>query len=255
MDDKLKKPLAEYLIAFADDQLILGHRASEWCGHAPILEEDIAFANISIDEIGHARVLYELAAELLGEDRTQFPDQQAFFRNAVGFRNVQMVSLMNGDWAFSMLRQFFYDVYETMRLEQLKNSSYAPVAEVSAKLLNEEHYHLRHTKTWVLRLGLGTNESNLRMQKALEVLWPFVHQLFIPLEGEPVLALAGIVPPPEIIREKYLTLVSIELQNTGLHPPDDVIPVRAGREQQTESLVNLLIEMQSTARSVPEGRW
>lgn len=86
MDDKLKKSLAEYLIAFADDQLILGHRISEWCGHAPILEEDIAFANLSIDEIGHARVLYELAAELLGEDRTQFPDQQSFFRNAVDFR-------------------------------------------------------------------------------------------------------------------------------------------------------------------------
>ncbi|MCS6911212.1 MAG: phenylacetate-CoA oxygenase subunit PaaC, partial [Anaerolineales bacterium] len=148
---EIERALAEKLLALADDELILAHRNSEWTGHAPILEEDIALANIAQDELGHAMLYYELHCALAGGT----PDRLAFFREAADFRNVQLVELPKGDWAFTMLRQYLFDAYELALLAQLTHSAHRPLAEVAAKVRNEELYHYKHTGAWVRRLGLG----------------------------------------------------------------------------------------------------
>jgi ring-1,2-phenylacetyl-CoA epoxidase subunit PaaC len=168
MNDDLKEILRRKLLAMADDELVLAHRNSEWTGHAPILEEDIAFSNIAQDELGHAGLFYNIIQALTEE----VPDQLVFFREAAEFRNVQMVELPKGDWAFSMVRQYLFDAFEMVRATQLVNSSYRPLADVAAKIRQEELYHYRHTSNWVHRLGLGTEESHGRMQTALDQLWP-----------------------------------------------------------------------------------
>ena len=172
--------LADYLLALADDELILGHRNSEWTGHAPILEEDIAFANLAQDEIGHARLWYGLVNDLGGPE----PDRLVFFRSAAEYRNAPILELPKGDWAFSMLRQYLFDVGEAQRLPLLAGSPHRPLAEAAAKIRTEEIYHLRHTHAWIERLAQGTQESHRRVQAALDLLWPFAVQLFQPLPGE-----------------------------------------------------------------------
>src|SRR5215471_16608308 len=140
--------LPTYLLALADDELLLGHRDSEWTGHAPILEEDIAFANLAQDEIGHAALWYGLLRNLDGSD----PDRLIFFREPGAFRNAQLVELPKGDWAFSMLRQYLFDAAESVRLPLLAVSTHRPLAEAAAKIRPEELYHLRHTQAWIQRL-------------------------------------------------------------------------------------------------------
>ena len=256
MDEKIKPLLANYLIAIGDDELILGHRDSEWCGHAPILEEDIAFANISLDEIGHARLWFELAASLLGEDPKTFPDQLAFYRDWDKFRSIQMAALPKGDWAFTMLRQFFFDSFENLRLEGLAESAYPPIAQAAAKIRNEEVYHLRHTAAWVPRLGLGTQESGRRMQIALEALWPFAFQLGVPLAGESELAAQGLVPAADALRHKWLEIMGNAMQEVGLAIPEIGVPAVVDRSVQSEDLRQLLLEMQEVPRQHPrEVRW
>ena len=137
MDDQLKNALVARLTAMADDELILSHRNAEWTGHAPLLEEDIALANLAQDELGHATTIYGLVEELTGES----PDKLAFFRDAEAFRNVQLVELPKGDWAFTMLRQYLFDVYEHVLYEALLKSSYQPLADVVTKFRGEELYH------------------------------------------------------------------------------------------------------------------
>lgn len=254
MDSELKPKLAEYLIAMGDDELVLAHRDSEWCGHAPILEEDIAFANMSLDEIGHARLWYEIAAELLGEDKTTYPDQLAFFRSASQFRSVQMNSLPNGDWAFTMLRQYIFDSSEVLRLESLLKSEYKPIAEAATKVRNEEIYHLRHTSAWVKRLGLGTEESNRRIQSALDELWSYAQQLFLPMEVEADLLNPGLLPDSLELKNAWLKEVVPFLEQASLAIPDEGSPPR-DRSIQTQHLAHLITEMQSVARLEPQGRW
>jgi ring-1,2-phenylacetyl-CoA epoxidase subunit PaaC len=252
---KLNSALAEYLIALGDDELILSHRDSEWCGHAPILEEDIAFANLAVDELGHARTWYELAAGLLDEDSTRFPDHLAYFRDASAWRCAQWVTLPRGDWAFTVLRRYLFDILEVLRLEGLKASAHAPLAEAAAKILNEERYHVRHGAAWLPRLGLGTEESHRRTQAALEELWPYAAQLFLPLPGEDALAGKGVVPETAGLEAAWRENVEAELKAANLTPPEKYIPVLRPRSQQTEHLMDLLAEMQMVARANPEARW
>ena len=208
----LREALGRKLLAMADDELILAHRNSEWCGHAPILEEDIAFANIAQDELGHAGLWYEILHGLNGAD----PDQLVFFRPAHRFRNVRMLERPNGDWAFSMLRQYLFDSWEMVALQRLVESTFRPLAQAAAKARTEEIYHLRHTRTWVERLGLGTKESNRRMQRALERLWPETAQLFQPLSGELHLVEARITPPPQELAQAWREVVIPFLTKCGL---------------------------------------
>lgn len=251
MDKTIEEALASKLLAMADDELILGHRDSEWTGHAPILEEDIAFANIAQDEIGHSAIWYRLREKLGGES----PDNLIFFRDAPAYRNVQMVELPNGDWAFSMMRQYLFDAYEMVALERLVKSAYRPLAEAAAKVRQEELYHTRHTTTWIRRLGLGTEESHGRTQRALDELWPYVQQLFVAVPGEAALVEADIVPDLEAVHTAWNGQVGPFLEAAGLQTPAGVTGVTARRDAYTEHRPALLEEMQEVARFDPGAEW
>jgi ring-1,2-phenylacetyl-CoA epoxidase subunit PaaC len=254
MKPDLVKPLSAYLLALADDELILGHRDSEWCGHAPILEEDIAFANLALDEIGHAQLWYTLVADLAGEDIGTYPDRLVYFREASEFLNLQMLELPRSDWAFSILRQYLFDALEKVRLGRLANSQYRPIAETAAKIQREELYHYRHSEAWVRRLGLGTEESRQRMQNSLDLIWPYLRQPFIPIQGEAVLVEAGYVPESAVLQAEWEKLVLLLLENCGLAIPDTG-GMHLERGKHTVHMKILLAEMQSIARSEPEGEW
>ena len=249
------KPLSDYLISLADDELILGHRDSEWTGHAPILEEDIAFANLALDEIGHARLWYELGADLLGADPARFPDQQVYFRPAADFRCLQFVELPKGDWAFSMVRQYLFDAFEQHRLAGLVESKHQPLADVAARIRTEELYHLRHTRAWVPRLGLGTEESRARMQAALDELWPFAQALSAPLPGELELREAGLVPGSSSLFDMWSGEVSMFLKEAGLQVPPGNNDVEADRAVHSEYFPALIADLQEVAQLDPEAQW
>ena len=253
MDPTMKAALAEYLIAMADDELILAHRDSEWTGHAPILEEDIAFTNISLDEIGHATLWYQLAAELLGEDPKTYPDQLAFLREAEAYRCAQIVELPKGDWGFSILRQYLFDTFEGLHLTELAQSRHAALAQAAAKVQKEEQYHLRHTEAWVRRLGSGTAESQNRMQEALDTLWPHALQVVEARPGEA--ELDGVAPGWEALREAWLAQVVAFLTEAGLAVPEGREAANREREKHSEHLPKVLVEMQKVARMGRGARW
>jgi ring-1,2-phenylacetyl-CoA epoxidase subunit PaaC len=237
--------LIRKLTALADDEIILAHRDAEWTGHAPILEEDIALANIAQDELGHAGMYLELRRALDGSDA----DRLAYFRDADEYRCVRLVELPKGDWAFTMLRQFLFDACEALWLSAAQSSSYAPLAEVAAKAVREEKFHLQHTALWVERLALGTDESRRRTQNALNELWPYVAQLFQPMPGEADLVVARIVPELEKVHASWESFVLPHLtEKCGLSLPDLFDAPQSGRDTHTDHLAPLLAEMQSVAR-------
>ena len=251
MEQQAETLLDCLLLAMADDELILGHRNSEWTGHAPILEEDIAFANIAIDELGHARLWYDLYGERAGTTA----DDLIFFRDPADFRNVRLVELPRGDWAFSMLRQYLFDAYELVRADQLLDSSYRPLAEAAAKVRQEERYHYRHSESWVRRLGLGTAESHARTQAALDSLWPYVGQLFQPLSPEQDRLLAGIFPATGRLQAAWTAIVLPFLADAGLQLDGASGVPDEGRDVHTPHLAALLQEMQEVARLNPGAVW
>jgi ring-1,2-phenylacetyl-CoA epoxidase subunit PaaC len=246
-----QKALLNKLLALADDEMILSHRNAEWIGHGPILEEDIAIGNIAQDELGHATVWYGLYCEITGDD----PDELVFLRDSADFRNVQMVELPKGDWAFTMLRQYLFDAYELVTLNALQESSYQRLAEAVAKIRNEEIYHYRHTSTWVKRLGLGTEESHGRMQNALDELWPYAQQLFVALPDEAVLVEEGIVRETADLHTNWSNLVIPHLTNSGLDIPQNNTPFARTRTQHTSHLADLLQDMQKIARLDAAAKW
>lgn len=250
---ELKSALGDYLLSLADNALILGHRNSEWCGHAPILEEDIAFANLALDEMGHAKVWYEIYAHLIGQDKDTFPDQLVYHRLPEAFRNALMMELPKGDWAFSMTRQYLYDVGESMRLESLKKSTYAPIAEAAGKMRAEKVYHVRHSSAWVRRLGLGTEESHRRMQNALDDLWPYAVQ-YIASVPDVTLMAATVLPDGASLAETWQTTVTQYLTDSGLALPS-AEPVTVSRQVHTPHLDDLLESLQSLTRQYPGVVW
>jgi ring-1,2-phenylacetyl-CoA epoxidase subunit PaaC len=246
--------LNEYLLSLADDELILGHRDSEWCGHAPILEEDIAFANLALDEIGHANLWYSLLSEIDGQDPIPYTDQLVYFREPKDYRNIQLVELPNGNWAFSLLRQYIFDEAELVRLKALAQSQRLSIAEVAVRILKEELYHHRHTSAWVRRLCLGTDESHNRMQEALNQVWPYAGQIFSPIEGEEELVRAGIVQDSRSLHNAWLEKVLPFLQECSLTMPGSSTQALHRREH-TPHLKAMLGEMQSVAQSEIGARW
>lgn len=252
---ELDQALAMRLLAMGDDELILGHRNSEWCGHAPILEEDIAFANIALDELGHAQLWYSLYANVLGEDEENYPDRIVFVRKADAFRNAPLMELPKGDWGFSMMRQYLFDAAEAVWLEQLVSSLYQPLAETATKVQKEEIYHLRHTSAWVKRLGLGTNESNHRMQKALDELWPYAVQYFEPLPEDLILVMAGFVSDSNAVQIGWEKRIAPFLRDANLNVPTKFKPITMSRIYHSEALSLLLQDMQSVARLQQDARW
>ena len=249
MNKALKTALAARLTALTDDELILAHRNAAWTGHAPILEVDIALANIAQDELGHATLFFTLLQDLTGSD----PDRMAFFRDAPAFYNAQMVELPKGDWAFTMLRQYLFDAYEYALLNALVTSSYPPLAGVAAKIRPEEIYHLRHSHLWVERLGLGTEESNRRMQDALNTLWPYHAQLFQVLPNDAALVKAGYMPDVRTLKSGWSRMVRSHLETCELTIPVNSRLITDSRTHHTLHLDDLLIDMQKVASLDPQA--
>lgn len=247
----VREALIERLTALGDDELVLGHRDSEWTGHGPILEEDIAIANVAQDEIGHAVLWYELVQGLGGPE----PDELAFTREAVAFRSTSLVEQPKGDWAFTMLRQFLFDSYEAELLPRLMRSSYAPVAEVAAKVNREELFHLRHSALWLERLAHGTDESRRRLVAALDTLWPLLPQLLAPLPGDAALTVAGIYPDTSELEGAVMQRITGALERVDVAPPKAAAARSEPSDRRARSsggpLVALLAEMQSVARNDP----
>jgi ring-1,2-phenylacetyl-CoA epoxidase subunit PaaC len=250
----LSDSLFEYLLRLGDDRLVLGHRLSEWCGHGPILEEDIALANIALDLIGQATLFLKLAGEAEGKGRSE--DDLAYFREAVDYRNVHMVELSKGDYAFTIVRQLFFDVFSYHVLEQLQKSSHAGIGGVAAKGFKEVRYHVRHSSEWVLRLGDGTAESHDRTQSAVNDLWRFTPELFQADDVDREIAAAGIGADLDAIKPKWEGVVKDVLSRATLTIPDDPPAMTGGRKgRHTESLGHMLSEMQIVARSHPGAEW
>ena len=249
--------LFEYLQRLGDDRLILGHRLSEWCGHGPILEEDIALANVALDLLGQATILLRMAGEVEGQGRDE--DALAYFREAVDFRNCQLVELPKGDFGFTIARQFLFDVHDVVVLEALTKSSNAELAAIAAKSLKEARYHVRHSGEWMIKLGDGTDESHRRVQTALDYLWRFTAELFAPDDVDAELVQAGIAPDLAALKPTWESLVREVLDRATLTVPNDVPRpprTRGGRTgAHTEHLGHLLAEMQIVARSHPGATW
>ncbi len=250
----IANPLFEYLLRLADDRLVLGHRVSEWCGHGPILEEDIALSNIALDLIGHASVLLALAGTVEGAGRDA--DALAFLRDGVAFRNALLVELPNGDFAVTIVRQFLFDAHSVLLLDALSRASDERLAAIAAKCLKEAKYHLRHSSEWVMRLGDGTDESHRRAQCALQALWRYTGELCDHDAVDDAVAALGIVVDHDGIRSRWMTMVADVVQRATLTLPVDGAMRRGGRHgRHTEHLGHMLSEMQIVARSHPGATW
>ena len=250
----LGAPLVEYLLRLGDDRLILGHRLSEWCGHGPILEEDIALSNMALDLIGQAAALLRLAGEAEGMGRDE--DALAYWRDGVQFRNALLVELPKGDFGFTIVRQFLVSAHSLLLWEALLAAPHAGLAGVAAKSIKEVRYHLRHASEWVVRLGDGTPESHDRTQRAVDELWRYTGELFDRDAVDEAVAALGVAVDHAAIRARWDAIVDDVLTRATLARPADGPMRRGGRlGRHTEHLGHLLSVMQIVARSHPGATW
>jgi ring-1,2-phenylacetyl-CoA epoxidase subunit PaaC len=247
--------LFEYLLRLADDRLILGHRLSEWCGYGPILEEDIALANIALDYIGHAASLYEQAVAI--EDKGRHRDDLVYFRNDVEFKNLKITELPNGDFGFTIARQFLFSTFSYFLYEKLSDVEDEQLRGMIQKHFKEVKYHLRHSREWVLRLGDGTTESHQRIQDAFNELWTYTGELFYMDEIDDFLLKEGLAVNSQSFFADWKQLVAGILKEATLEVPDfDQFMAEGGRKGlHTEHLGHLLAEMQHLRRSYPNAKW
>ena len=241
--------LFEYVMRLSDDSLILGQRLGEWCGHGPILEEDIAITNIALDLIGQSISLYDFAAELEAKGRNH--DQLAYLRYENEYKNVLLVEQPNGDFAMTMLRQFFFDAFRLPLYEALMQSRVAQLAAIAAKSVKETRYHLKHSSEWVIRLGDGTEESHRRAQAAIDFLMPYTQEFWS--EWPSAQAVLG---DTTVLLSAWQTTVHEVLTQAGLQlPPSDGYVTQGRAGIHTEHMSYLLAEMQSLARQHPGATW
>ena len=246
--------LFAYLVRLADDRLVLGHRLSEWCGHAPILEEDIALANIALDLVGEATLLLTVAAKV--ENAGRDADALAFLRDAIDYRNVLLVELPKGDFAVTIGRQFFFSAFAVLQAEALQKSSNEDLAGIAAKMLKESRYHLRHSGEWILKLGGGTDESHRRLQTAVDDLWRYTGEMFLSDDIEQRLAQSRIGVDPATLEGRWREQVMDILNRAGITVPDVKWMQRGGRAgRHTEHLGHMLAEMQVLQRQHPGATW
>ncbi len=250
-----QEALFTYLLRLADDRLILGHRLSEWCGHGPVLEEDIALANMALDNIGHATSLLTYAAEV--EDKGRNEDQLAFFRDVREYTNIKLVELPKGDFGFTIARQFLFSTFAMLHYEALKDCADPQLKGMTAKALKEYRYHHRHSKQWIIRLGDGTKESHERIQKSINDLWMYTNELFFMNEVDEVLISEKIAVNLEKLRSDWQKLVEETLKEATLEIPDYKQYMQQGGRNgiHTEHLGYLLGEMQQLPRMYPEAQW
>ncbi len=248
-------PLLLHTLRLADTALVLGHRLSEWTGQAPMLEEELALANVALDYIGQARGLYAHAAELEGEGRTE--DDLAYLRDAPEYRNWLIAELPNGDFARTVLRQFLVAAFLQPYWRAMAGSKDATLAAIAAKAEKEAAYHLRHAGEWVIRLGDGTDESRRRMEEALDDLWPFTGEMFETDEADRALIDAGLVPDPGALRAGWDAIVARVLDEATLPAPPAGTWMQSGGRcgVHTEHLGHLLAVMQHLPRAYPGAVW
>jgi ring-1,2-phenylacetyl-CoA epoxidase subunit PaaC len=247
-------PLVLYTLRRADDALILGHRLSEWCGHAPMLEEDMALSNIALDLIGQARELYSYAAKVEGKGNDE--DSFAYLRDVRQYRNLLLAEQPNGDFARTIVRQFFYSAFADPYWRAMMRSKDATLAAVAAKSEKESAYHLRHSSEWMMRLGDGTAESHARVQSAIDDLWAFTGEMFAADDSERGLIDASIAVEPALIKPSWLKTITGVIAEATLTLPTSDWMQKGGRiGHHTEHLGHLLSELQSMQRSFPGATW
>lgn len=247
-------PVVEFLLRMGDNTLILGHRVSEWCGHAPALEEDIALANTALDLIGQTQLWLGLAAELEGKGRTA--DSLAYLRDTGQFRNVLLVERPNGDFSMTLMRQCLFDLWHHHMLAALTRSSHARIAEIAAKAAKEVAYHVERSSDLVIRLGDGTAESRKRMQHTLDELWPYVGEMFHSDAVDLALAADGVAPDPASLRPLFDRDIAAVMAEATLALPNSAFAHKGGkRGVHSEHLGHLLAEMQFLQRAYPGAKW
>ena len=253
--------LVNYTLHLADSTLILAQRNSEWCAHGPILEQDIAITNISLDLLGQSRNFYKYAAELVNgstgqQTNKETEDSLAYLRTERAFKNLLITELPNGDWAQTVLKQFFFSVYQSLLYGQLEKSSDEQLAAIAEKSLKEITYHIRWSSEWVIRLGDGTAESNERMKKALAYLWEYTGELFMPADYEIILFKKGIAPDIRLLKDKWSQKIKEVLEEATLEMPANIYMQSGGKQgTHTEHLGFILAEMQSLQRTYPGAEW
>lgn len=247
-------PLVSYVLRLADDALILGHRLSEWCGKAPMMEEEMALANMGLDLIGQARALYTYAgeAEAAGHDEDAF----AYRRDERAYRNLLLVEQDNGDFAKTMMRQFLFAAFADPYWRAMTASRDATLAAIAAKAEKELAYHLRHSAEWIIRMGDGTDESHARIASALAILWPYTGEMFATDDIDRAVIADGVGVDPARLAPVWRTTVGEVLARATLPVPTDGYMQKGGRSgRHSEHLGHLLAELQYLQRAVPGATW
>ncbi len=248
----MTKNLIDYTLQLADNTLILTQRNGAWCGHGPILEQDIAITNITLDLIGQSRNLYQYAATLIGGDSTE--DKLAYLRTEREFKNILLAEQENGDWAQTIIRQFFFSVYQYFLYEKLQHCKDEQLSAIAAKSLKEVTYHVKWSSEWVIRLGDGTTESNERMQKAIQTLWQYTGEMFVPSNCEK--ALENTIPDVALLKDAWMEKVNRVFEEATLSIPENVFMQLGGKNgTHTEKLGYILSELQYLQRVYPGAEW
>jgi ring-1,2-phenylacetyl-CoA epoxidase subunit PaaC len=243
------RALIDYTLHLADNSLILGQRNSEWCGHGPVLEQDIAITNISLDLIGQARNFYQYAAILLDNGATE--DSLAYLRSERQFKNLLLVEQPNGDWAQTVLRQYLFSQYQYLLFQQLQNHRDSQISAIACKSLKEITYHLRWSSEWVVRLGDGTGESHQRMLKAVDELWRYTGEMFKPVDFEKKSRVDFIT-----LKDNWREKVKLIFEEASLVIPEKTFMQTGGKEGiHTENLGFILTELQYMQKTYPGCEW
>lgn len=247
--------LFQFLLRQGDNTLVLGHRISEWCGVAPALEEDIALANTALDLIGQTQLWLGYAAEVENKQRTS--DQLAFLRDAHDFRNLLLLETPNRDFGNTLMRQFLFDAFQVPFLKALENSSDQRIADIAVKSGKEAQYHLERSSDTVIALGDGTDESNTKMQNALNRLWPFAGEMFVDDDVDREIADKQIAPLPSTMKECWDGKIQAVFKEACLTAPSDEFAHQGGKngKRHTEHLGHMLATMQVLQRSHPNAVW
>lgn len=247
-------PKVKYLLHLADNPLILGQRLGEWCGHGPVLEQDIALTNTALDLIGQARLLYQYIAGLPEVNSTE--DHLAMLRHEHEYLNALLVEQPNEDFGHTIARQFFYDAFNLLQYEALSHHPEENIRAVAVKTIKEIKYHLRYSSEWVIRLGDGTDESHERIQSAIDNLWRYTGELFTPASYELALIPSGYAPDPTAWKGAWLKKVTSVLEEATLAVPKDEPMLTGGKEgRHTEHMGFLLTELQYMQRTFPQMQW
>lgn len=251
---KDQSPYFRFLVQLGDDALILSQRTSEWCGHGPVLEQDIALTNITLDILGQARLWYQLAVDQTQDFKDE--DQLAYTRDSREMTNILLVEQPNGHWGMTVMRQYLYDTFKKMYYARLEESGQASISEIAHKCRVETTYHHQWSSEWVRRLALGTDEGNDKMQHALNTLWRYHQEITQDNEADIAMLNEGITVTPSMIREDYQQEIKTYLESCGLSIPDIRNEITGGRKGiHTEHLGYILAEMQYMQRAYPNLEW